>query len=280
MNMVSKQGFFDALEPNAQEIAAGTVKLLGRRSPSAKVLTPRTTPAFIARATREWLLATNPARVERSDFARKMCESKVGVFWTNDAGTVRRVYFNNVIANERVMFDAYFDIENGGFFNKNGRDLTEFELTAVQKLCGVYVAPVVAVTSESVAEIVEIRTALEAAAPALQAAGEVAAIEQTTIASEEQKITALVNTCINRPLIDRCLKIMAANHNPANRIAKSKFEDARVLISKERAKLASAGFRCAALGIAATANVNRPERDSVTQITAQNWLDISRIEAE
>lgn len=129
-------------------------------------------------------------------------------------------------------------------------------------------------------KVIESRQALEREKQALEAAKIVVIAQDEALQTEKLNINGLINGIIDRPTIDRAMKIMAANHAPGDRVKKAKFEEARAIVKGQRDRLAAAGWRCVALSEIASANVNRPDRDDIRNISTMGWLKISKIEAE
>lgn len=156
-------------------------------------------------------------------------------------------------------------------------DLTEAELSDV-RLALAKKAKEIELSRSNIKQLSELKATLAAEKREL----EIVQRDLDTTKKQEAAIAADVKQML-AGLIDfnelTALKHeMSRNHNPANRMAKDKFEAARLKVKKIRDDLAAAGWRSEGISAIASANINRPDRDSVAGISDETILRISKIE--
>lgn len=156
-------------------------------------------------------------------------------------------------------------------------DMTEAELARVR-------ADLVKAKNEiersrsNIAELAALKAALAAEQKALTQVKQEQAEAKQQESAAAADVKTMLSGIINFAELAALKAEMARNHNPANRAAKEKFEAAREKVSKIRATLAAAGWRSEGISAIASANVNRPDRDSVADISEQSILKITKIE--
>ena len=128
------------------------------------------------------------------------------------------------------------------------------------------------------AELEAARGALEAAQQELEKAKEEAKAAKLEAQSEHRKTVSLLAQYVNLDAISEAKNTMERNMNPADRVMKARFEDARQIVKSERDKLAVAGLVCQGISELARANVNRPDRDHPRNIPALAWFSVRKIQ--
>ncbi len=103
-----------------------------------------------------------------------------------------------------------------------------------------------------------------------------AADDSARVASLE----ALLSSVVNIGELKRVASGMHVLMNPADRVKKMRFEESRLKFKTAREALAAAGLRCQAVSFLASANVNRPDRDSPNCMPLGAWTNIARIEQD
>lgn len=121
------------------------------------------------------------------------------------------------------------------------------------------------------AALVSMQPALVEARAALEAV-------KMDAATAKQDAEKLLWCVIDLSAVREAFAVMASNHTPSDRRKKDKFEEARAIVKDAREQLKRAGLRCPAISVAASANINRPDRDSVTLISEKDWFTIRKIE--
>jgi hypothetical protein len=118
------------------------------------------------------------------------------------------------------------------------------------------------------------RVLLEQAKSDLSAALERKLAANKELQAHRDEVSALLAQAIDLPVVRRAVAVMARNHNWQGR---DKFEEARLIVKNARSQLREAGFECRALNFAASANINRPDRDHCDKISDAHWFEVTPI---
>lgn len=101
--------------------------------------------------------------------------------------------------------------------------------------------------------------------------------EKKSLQFEKEKINELLSGIVNINRVLDLRQIMLANHNPSSRTQKEKFLNAQQEIKSYRDKLKEVGLKSNGIDLLYYANINRPDRDSVLDITLEMIYDIKNI---
>ena len=109
---------------------------------------------------------------------------------------------------------------------------------------------------------------------AAQAANEEA---QQAAKNEQAEVVEILEGILDMDAIRSALKVMAANHTPMVRARKEAFLEAQQEVVNQSWALREAGWECAAIKKMVGANVNRPDRDAMSNIRESDWFNITAV---
>lgn len=124
------------------------------------------------------------------------------------------------------------------------------------------------------------RAAIEAAKQELAQAAAQAEAAQAETRAARNNVIDMLKLHVDLKAIDEAKRVMSKNMNPADRLAKQRFDEARQIVRAERDKLHAAGLTCDGISLLACANVNRPDRDHPRDIPGRAWFTVRQIEPQ
>lgn len=120
------------------------------------------------------------------------------------------------------------------------------------------------------------RAVLETAQAELKQVSAEAEVARQAVRAEQAQHTEQLAQYINLDAVKTAQGVMARSMNPADRVAKQRFEEARQTVLAERNKLLAAGLVCDAISALAFANVNRTDRGHPRNIPDTAWFSIHK----
>lgn len=131
--------------------------------------------------------------------------------------------------------------------------------------------------NEELSKILEL---LESKKQELASAKSKAEAERVNIDAKKKEIEEKLNCIIDLQALKKSAQVMRENHIPSETSAKAKFREAQSDFLKAQENLKECGLACSAIDYCCDANINRPDRDSVKNMSEKAWYKIREVEKE
>ncbi|MFM2319006.1 MAG: hypothetical protein RLZZ215_1627 [Pseudomonadota bacterium] len=129
-------------------------------------------------------------------------------------------------------------------------------------------------------QLEESKKALSATQAELAEVAKEVATEHTKAKSQKEDIKAMLTGIIDLDRVFELKRTLENNHVPNDRSKKSRFEAAQQELKKMIAALAEAGIKSHGISAMYQANINRPDRDSVRNISNDRVYLITKVEMQ